>query len=70
MDGQQVAIKDISSQYIDLTNTMKLAQYVKTVKGPEDLELVSDDVSLLQTGWCKGCNKIYDADGDGVEDNR
>lgn len=40
------------------------------IQGPEDLQLIADDVSLLQTGWCRGCNKIYDADGDGVEDNQ
>jgi len=48
----------------------KVTSFMNQIESPEDLALVSDDVSLLQTGWCRGCNKIYDADGDGVEDNR
>jgi len=43
---------------------------VNQIQSPEDLTLVANDVSLLQTGWCLGCNEIYDEDGDGVEDNR
>mmetsp|Transcript_3400 Transcript_3400/g.5738 ORF Transcript_3400/g.5738 Transcript_3400/m.5738 type:complete len:95 (+) Transcript_3400:660-944(+) len=33
------------------------------IQGPEDLE----DASLLQ--WKIGANRIYDTDGDGIEDN-
>ena len=60
------AQSEYDSEYIQT----KLASFSNQIQSPEDLTLVSDDVSLLQTGWCRGCNKIYDADGDGVEDNR
>ena len=57
------------SMAVDVTNSARLAEYVVQIQGPEDLAQLDADVSLLQTGWCRGCNKIYDADGDGVEDN-
>ena len=60
------AQNDYDTEYLQI----KLSSFMNQIQGPEDLQLVADDVSLLQTGWCRGCNKIYDADGDGVEDNR
>lgn len=47
-----------------------MSEYVKSIQGPEDLEaltLADDNLSMLK--WERGNNEIYDADGDGVEDN-
>ena len=50
---------------------MKVADYVNRIEGPEDLEdIVLGDDNLAQLSWEGGTkNEIYDADGDGVEDN-
>ena len=40
-----------------------LSKFIDVVNSPEDL---SDDNLVM---WKAGANKIYDADGDGVEDN-
>ena len=40
---------------------MKLASYIARIDGPEDLALVQ---------WEANNNRIYDEDGDGIEDNR
>ena len=58
------------SEYDAEYTQTKVSSFVNQIQSPEDLTLVANDVSLLQTGWCLGCNDIYDADGDGVEDNR
>ena len=52
---------DYDSEYIQT----KLSSYVNSIDGPEALE----DTVLLQSQWKRGGNRIYDADGDGVEDN-
>ena len=44
----------------------KLESLVNTIQSPEDLE----ENSFVQLGWKRGANRIYDEDGDGVEDNR
>ena len=47
--------------------TSSVSDWVNKINGPADLE----QFELLQTGasWALNANKIYDADGDGVEDN-
>ena len=44
-----------------------ITDYINKFKSPADLE----EFEMLQTGasWALNNNKIYDADGDGVEDN-
>ena len=44
-----------------------LTDYINKFNSPADLE----EFEMLQTGasWALNDNKIYDADGDGVEDN-
>jgi hypothetical protein len=49
---------------------LKLGEYIGKIESPEDLEtltLADDNLSMLK--WERGNNEIYDADGDGVEDN-
>ena len=48
--------------------TSSISDWVHKINSPADLE----QFELLQTGatWALNDNKIYDADGDGVEDNR
>lgn len=49
---------------------MKLANYARRINGPSDLEAMTlTDDNLSQLKWERGNNEIYDADGDGVEDN-
>jgi len=43
----------------------KLSNLVGEIDGPDAL----NDVVYLQSGWRLGANRIYDEDGDGVEDN-
>ena len=43
----------------------RFSDLINQIQSPADLE----EMSLLQTGWGLNNNKIYDADGDGVEDN-
>ena len=47
--------------------TTSISDWMPKMNGPEDLE----QFELLQTGatWALNKNAIYDADGDGVEDN-
>ena len=42
----------------------RFATLVRDINSPDELELV-----MVQAQWKRGANKIYDADGDGVEDN-
>ena len=51
------------SEYDTAYLQTKLEGYIQKINGPEELE----DVTLLQ--WKRGANRIYDRDGDGVEDN-
>lgn len=51
------------SEYIQTETQNKMESYISRIQSPEDLE----DVTLVQ--WTRGANRIYDADGDGVEDN-
>ena len=58
-----------------------MAEYVKGIEGPEDLEAVTlsqekdnetnldEYPTFAQLRWERGNNEIYDEDGDGVEDN-
>jgi hypothetical protein len=55
-DKEYVQTEESSSQEL-------LTKFIDVVNSPEDL---SDDTYLM---WKAGANKIYDADGDGVEDN-
>jgi len=43
----------------------QISAWTQALQSPEDLE----HFDLVQTGWALNANKIYDADGDGVEDN-
>ena len=45
--------------------TTSVSDWVGKMNSPADLE----ELEFLQTGWALNKNKIYDADGDGVEDN-
>ena len=45
--------------------TTSISDWVGQMNSPADLE----QFVLLQTGFAANANKIYDADGDGVEDN-
>ena len=45
--------------------TSSIADWSDKMNSPEDLE----HLTFLQTGWALNNNQIYDADGDGVEDN-
>lgn len=57
---------EYDAEYVQL----RLAQYVKEMNGPEDLAAhPPKEYDFLNVKWEKGDNEIYDADGDGVEDN-
>jgi hypothetical protein len=55
-DREYVQTNEASSQEL-------LSKFIDVVNSPDDLE----DENLIM--WVAGANKIYDADGDGVEDN-
>eukprot|EP00356_Strombidium_inclinatum_P015210 CAMPEP_0170481530 /NCGR_PEP_ID=MMETSP0208-20121228/1942_1 /TAXON_ID=197538 /ORGANISM="Strombidium inclinatum, Strain S3" /LENGTH=301 /DNA_ID=CAMNT_0010754251 /DNA_START=8 /DNA_END=910 /DNA_ORIENTATION=+ len=44
----------------------RLSNLVNRIDSPEALE----DAVMVQTTWKRGANRIYDKDGDGVEDNK
>jgi len=57
---------EYDGEYIQL----RLADYARRIEGPADLEDITlGDDNLSQLKWERGNNEIYDADGDGVEDN-
>mmetsp|Transcript_9342 Transcript_9342/g.14118 ORF Transcript_9342/g.14118 Transcript_9342/m.14118 type:complete len:274 (-) Transcript_9342:44-865(-) len=43
----------------------RVSNFVNRIDGPDSL----DDVVLLQSQWKRGANRIFDEDGDGIEDN-
>jgi len=55
------ADSEYDSEYLQT----RLSSYVNMIDSPEALE----DHVFLQSQWKRGANRIYDADGDGVEDN-
>lgn len=65
----------VDSEYLlldsRLSNQVQLEMYISEMRGPDDLP---DDLTLLQSSASKheaaGRRAIYDADGDGVEDNK
>lgn len=57
---------EYDGEYVQL----KLSEYINNIQSPEDLEqLTITDNNFSQLKWERGNNEIYDADGDGVEDN-
>lgn len=54
------AENEYDNSYLQVDNN--LSSYIDEIQSPEDLVMV-------ESGWKRGANRIYDADGDGVEDN-
>ena len=66
-DKTDTADSDYDKEYVQMAESSSqelLSKFIDVVNSPDDL---ADDNLLM---WRAGANKIYDADGDGVEDNR
>jgi len=58
--AEMAGANDLAESEYDGEYVQTFADLVEAIQGPEDLELLQ---------WKRGGNEIYDADGDGVEDN-